>query len=66
MLLNVKIVLEVDDGILDVKMKGCGVKVINKFFDKVFDDIIVMLNVVEVVIFYVGVMECVEEYWVCL
>lgn len=61
-LLNVKIALEVDDGTLDVKMKGRGVKAINKFFDKVLEDIIATPNVVEVAISHVGVTERVEEY----
>lgn len=61
-LLNVKIALEVDDGTLDVKMKGRGVKAINKFFDKVLDDIIATPNVAEVAISHVGATERVEEY----
>ncbi|WP_338211171.1 DegV family protein [Lactiplantibacillus paraxiangfangensis] len=61
-LLNVKIALEVDNGDLDVKMKGRGVKAINKFFDKVLDDIIATPNVVEVAISHVGATERVEEY----
>jgi len=60
-LLNVKIALEVDDGALDVKMKGRGVKAINKFFDKVIDEIINTPNVVEVAISHVGATERVEE-----
>ena len=61
-LLNVKIALEVDDGSLDVKMKGRGVKAINKFFDKVIEEIINTPNVVEVAISHVGATERVEEY----
>lgn len=61
-LLNVKIALEVDDGTLDVKMKGRGVEAINKFFDKVLADIIATPNVVEVAISHVGATERVEEY----
>lgn len=61
-LLNVKIALEVDNGTLDVKMKGRGVKAINKFFDKVLDEIVNTPNVVEVAISHVGATERVEEY----
>lgn len=36
-LLNIKIVLQVGDGLLNIKTKGRGVKTIDRFFEKVYD-----------------------------